>query len=35
MQADRENKEIGQQLSLRYVVFGGEALEPKSIRRLV
>ncbi len=27
MQADRENKEIGQQLSLRYVVFGGEALE--------
>ncbi|MEM5672490.1 AMP-binding protein [Bacillus cereus] len=27
MQADRENEEIGQQLSLRYVVFGGEALE--------
>ncbi|UOB81277.1 non-ribosomal peptide synthetase DhbF [Bacillus sp. ZJS3] len=27
MQADRENEEIGQKLSLRYVVFGGEALE--------
>ncbi|RAT01213.1 non-ribosomal peptide synthetase, partial [Bacillus cereus] len=27
MQADRENEEIGQRLSLRYVVFGGEALE--------
>ncbi|KFN01510.1 non-ribosomal peptide synthetase [Bacillus clarus] len=27
MQADRENVEIGQNLSLRYVVFGGEALE--------
>ncbi|MGN5649109.1 amino acid adenylation domain-containing protein [Bacillus sp. Brlt_9] len=27
MQADRENEEIGQTLSLRYVVFGGEALE--------
>ncbi|MGR5874786.1 AMP-binding protein [Bacillus pacificus] len=24
MQADRENEEIGQKLSLRYVVFGGE-----------
>ncbi|PEI92380.1 non-ribosomal peptide synthetase [Bacillus pseudomycoides] len=27
MQADRENVELGQKLSLRYVVFGGEALE--------
>ncbi|KEK23981.1 amino acid adenylation domain-containing protein [Bacillus gaemokensis] len=27
MQADRENVEVGQKLSLRYVVFGGEALE--------
>ncbi|MBW7461381.1 AMP-binding protein, partial [Paenibacillus sepulcri] len=27
MQADRENPEIGQRLSLRYVIFGGEALE--------
>lgn len=27
MQADREHAAIGQQLSLRYVIFGGEALE--------
>ncbi|MBC6973014.1 amino acid adenylation domain-containing protein [Bacillus sp. Xin] len=27
MQADRENAQLGQKLSLRYVVFGGEALE--------
>ncbi|WP_046215884.1 amino acid adenylation domain-containing protein [Paenibacillus wulumuqiensis] len=27
MQADLENKELGQQLTLRYVIFGGEALE--------
>ncbi|TYR81430.1 amino acid adenylation domain-containing protein [Priestia megaterium] len=27
MQADRENPELGQQLALRFVVFGGEALE--------
>ncbi|MGG0302265.1 amino acid adenylation domain-containing protein [Bacillus albus] len=27
MQADRENEAIGQSLSLRYVIFGGEALE--------
>ncbi|GAA0134025.1 non-ribosomal peptide synthetase DhbF [Paenibacillus sp. YSY-4.3] len=27
MQADRENAELGQQLALRYVIFGGEALE--------
>ncbi|WP_459503144.1 amino acid adenylation domain-containing protein [Bacillus sp. C1] len=27
MQADRENVQLGQKLSLRYVVFGGEALE--------
>ncbi|MNO48635.1 Dimodular nonribosomal peptide synthase [compost metagenome] len=27
MQADRENVELGQTLSLRYVIFGGEALE--------
>ncbi|MFI8709486.1 amino acid adenylation domain-containing protein [Bacillus sp. NPDC077411] len=27
MQADRENIEAGQKLSLRYIIFGGEALE--------
>ncbi|OAB37184.1 non-ribosomal peptide synthetase [Paenibacillus macquariensis subsp. macquariensis] len=27
MQADRENPTLGQELSLRYVIFGGEALE--------
>nr|WP_092071365.1 non-ribosomal peptide synthetase [Dendrosporobacter quercicolus]NSL49383.1 amino acid adenylation domain-containing protein [Dendrosporobacter quercicolus DSM 1736]SDM25304.1 nonribosomal peptide synthetase DhbF [Dendrosporobacter quercicolus] len=27
MQADRENPELGQALSLRFVIFGGEALE--------
>ncbi|AJS59351.1 amino acid adenylation domain-containing protein [Paenibacillus sp. IHBB 10380] len=27
MQADRENPDLGQSLSLRYVIFGGEALE--------
>ncbi|MFY0144202.1 amino acid adenylation domain-containing protein [Bacillus cytotoxicus] len=27
MQADRENIELGKQLSLRYIIFGGEALE--------
>ena len=27
IQADREQAELGQKLSLRYVVFGGEALE--------
>ncbi|MDQ0297941.1 nonribosomal peptide synthetase DhbF [Salibacterium salarium] len=27
MQADREHSELGQQLTLRYVIFGGEALE--------
>ncbi|MGF7045583.1 nonribosomal peptide synthetase DhbF [Paenibacillus sp. DS2015] len=27
MQADRENPKLGQRLSLRYVIFGGEALE--------
>ncbi|MFD2211792.1 amino acid adenylation domain-containing protein [Virgibacillus halophilus] len=27
MQADRENQEFGQKLKLRYVIFGGEALE--------
>lgn len=27
MQADREQQKIGQQLKLRYVIFGGEALE--------
>ncbi|WHX50987.1 amino acid adenylation domain-containing protein [Paenibacillus woosongensis] len=27
MQADRENVELGQELALRYVIFGGEALE--------
>ncbi|MDR4458619.1 AMP-binding protein, partial [Bacillus tropicus] len=26
-QADREHEQIGQNLSLRYIVFGGEALE--------
>ncbi|MBG9794155.1 diguanylate cyclase [Paenibacillus dendritiformis] len=28
MQADREQPELGQTLSLRHVIFGGEALEP-------
>lgn len=27
MQADRENPDLGQELSLRFVIFGGEALE--------
>ncbi|UOQ48667.1 amino acid adenylation domain-containing protein [Gracilibacillus caseinilyticus] len=27
MQADRDNQEIGQSLSLRYIIFGGEAIE--------
>ncbi len=27
MQADRENEEFGRKLSLRYIIFGGEALE--------
>jgi len=31
MQADKENPDVGQRLSLRYVIFGGEALE---LRRL-
>jgi len=30
-QADRENPEIGRQLSLRVVIFGGEALEPSRL----
>ncbi|MCC9024348.1 amino acid adenylation domain-containing protein [Bacillus nakamurai] len=27
MQAEKENKELGQKLALRYIIFGGEALE--------
>ncbi|MBT2574895.1 amino acid adenylation domain-containing protein [Bacillus sp. ISL-51] len=27
MQAEKENKELGQRLALRYIIFGGEALE--------
>ena len=29
MQADRENPDLGRTLALRYVIFGGEALELK------
>src|SRR5262249_22823550 len=31
MQADRERPELRHSLSLRYVIFGGEALEPKKL----
>ncbi|WP_346072797.1 non-ribosomal peptide synthase/polyketide synthase [Saccharopolyspora thermophila] len=30
-QADRENPELGDRLALRYVIFGGEALEPSKL----
>ncbi|MGN1384986.1 MAG: amino acid adenylation domain-containing protein, partial [Bacillus sp. (in: firmicutes)] len=32
MQQDREHSEIGQQLSLRYIIFGGEALDLKRLQ---
>ena len=32
MQQDREHSDIGQQLSLRYIIFGGEALDLKRLQ---